>query len=590
MLAGRRYFYSIFGLLLVFSAANVTLWILRERRSGGPSFGLYDLRSEMYLPPYEPVDGDSPAKVTVFGSALTYSYELERELGRLVPEENPPPIATFDVPAAEEVVLPDGHRIRLRAIAVYPQNRGPGAPPLSVEEVFLHPSGRWMTREEGEQLYKEIEPDGDPDRVTTPYRDHYLAYYLGLVLETDLEPSDLDVLGLYDTKTGGCDLAFRSGVWWLKAQADKRGTRSLMLGPFHYAGVRPTPLALHLRVLQGEKTVLTLFPNEPRDFEWQGKTYAFRGLDSGFAVRCRSPIMMDMYGSNYEPEFRRGYDPLDGMWAGGFRLMLDSLPPGITSVETLSRNGSPTGLMAMKELGDTDQGQLEPTERVELHLKPENAYVVLRLPEIPVVPEQNRRTEDLMKLVLPPMVIDSDWRWQKLLSALLQAEYRVFGIKPKYQLSFPIDVGGKTVGEILKMEHDIYGEYEFVTARLGQDVVMRRHPLGADLARNSSHTGLILTAFQNLTPWFLGLFGIVTMMNVISLARAATLRRALRLRGYEELTIWDVEFLHAQLGAKAWKLPHREELATIPGIDANNPESLAKLMRRAREEVVTLPK
>lgn len=578
---GRRPFYLIAILLALVAAVKLGAAAVSwgAKAWGGPTFGLADRRDPGRLPPYASrpaITGPYTELVEVQAPFITTHHS--ENASRLASFDTPPPepVAIIEAGPTGTVTLPGGGRIRLRALRFFPQTAN-NPDFLPVEKVYCDPTGKWMAREEAMALNKLLSPGGDPALVQNLTSDNGLPWYVEVVLETDLEKEELNSEGLFDTLTGG-QAGGGGGYGWAPLANSADGMKHLVSYGSVLDAVRPTPAVIWLRAKVGGKETLTLAPAAPQPFKLHGQEYTLRNITH--------------YPANAETVFvggpKVGPRALSGFWSGpgSFKVVFDTVPYGIAAVEAFDTGGNKFGSVGGGSTEWAFRGDPATVGRIEITSYPDYAYAIVKLPEFPVVPEANRQTSNLMKMVLPPTTVSNEDHWNQLVGSVLQVS--AFGWRknpPTVALAYPMDLGGKTVADLVAMEHSRYPPSEWAIHMSDGHARIEHDPLWTGLASAHPRLWWIVGKPNHLGGLLLNLAVLIALLKAGRLAQAAALRRALRPRGYDMLTIWDAEVLVAALGRKARKLPLYSDIAVIPGVDVTKIATVVSFMRsRGREE------
>lgn len=541
---GRKPLYAVLFLLAVMALGR-SLPLVSWLWYGGLSFGLDDVRDPKGLKPWDPrpePTGIVESKVAVYGP---YSTEHFRDTVDHTSYPALPPDVAVEASATETVKLAGGEELRLRAIQFFPQKLRGAQEFLPVEKVFYDPSGTPMTREQAMPL-NVIEPRStrDPALIWNNTVDNGLPWTVGYVVQSNLREEDLGLFGVYDTRTG-------YHVGWYGSSVPspfpdpQGGPDTLRLFYAVADAVRPTRQAIHFRVMTGDETVIRLTPTAPQKFTCLGESFTL--------------LTVVAWGDQ------------------GLQCTFDSLPLGMTSLLAIGKDGRPLSRSGGGSSGSNIicnfGGPADAVESLVIRVKPSCTRVVMNLPEFPIVPAANRQTSDLMKMVVPPVVVRDEWAWQSLMGSILQLQYDTSpGNTPGL---WPMDVGGKTVGELLAFDAARHPGTEVVVSSSRVMSVLRREPIGKTRTRLAPGRSVLAGLWRLCIP----VLAILALWKAILLLRGAALRRALRPRGYGELTIWQAEFLAAKLGLRAWQLPPHDELAALPGVDLEDLRTVVALMR-----------
>lgn len=552
----RNYIYSNIAVLLAALLVQAVLFALALLRQGGPTHGLYDMRDPSRLPPYQATPTAPTRRLTVYGPYFTEHFDGPAPMAAIPA----PPEAIVEADTSRTATLPNGRRVGLRALRFFPQPGAGGAENLPVEQVYCDPEGRWMDHDAALELHQQLlqlspEPGMAWNRVLNPS----FPWFMGIVLATDAEATDLVPIGLFDTRTGG-----RVADTFSVEVADlPDGAGRLVTFGAGIDGVRPTPMALHLHVRTGEATVISLAPTAPQTFVWEGRRYTLLNIahwDGSHEVLFA--------GTPLPPGHRQQLTISSLDW----RLTFQSLPEGLATLSAYDKQGNEITSVGNKRLEFGFEGHPEDIGRLEIVMKPDHALVVIPLPELPVVPEANRHTSDLMAMVLPP--VDEDYPQGGILAGAL------------LQLRFTFRAGsvligqhsGGTVGDYVGKQWLRNPLSEIVMGEGPDGPYLDRLPAGTTRARLAPRRAAAMAFVLSWRSVALAL-ALLAVIKLIGLARAVALRRALRPRGYAALTILQAETLVVGLGRRAWKLPAREELAIIPGVDVEDMRTVVTLMR-----------
>lgn len=601
----RAYLRAFAAILLFVAVVHVLPVLLALARFGGPTFGLYDLRGPQGRPAYR-LWKSYPAAVTdfttVYGPSVTQRYESSVTLPRL-PARDPmaDPTATAEAPATETITLPDGKWLRLRAMQFWPQCL-PGSPLLPVEEVYCNPDGTRMPREAAAKLNHELDPVAEPSMAWNPTTNIGLPWTIGFVLESNVPEDDLTLMGLFDVRTGGSsdgrvknlprrqlqrppaervrppDDPYDPGYYLSTVPAshsDGAPPTWLTTVFVPFSAVRPTPLELHLRVRHGPQEILSLPTAAPQKFEWQGRGYEFRQIiepDKG-AKRVYAGYPLAGPPQYFQP-------------GSGHLLVFYPFPGSITAVRAFRTDGSEiartAGRMAEYEIvGQSEFGFAGPPQdsaRLEISLKPAFSFAVLRLPDLPIIPEQNRHTGDLMKMVVPPTAVADEREFRNLLGAVLQTQYNEGYPMQHHFGTFAWKLGGSTVRELVMEDRALFPS-EVKLDRSESGVYMYHQASGKERAKRQPRLTAFLTQISRpIIP--VVAVALLAIIRLTTLLLAVSLRGTLRRRGYTALRVLEVEFLLVHLGRRTWKLPSRDELAIIPGVDVEDMRTVVALMRK----------
>lgn len=580
---GRRPFYLIAILLSLVVAVKLgaafVAWKARSWR--GPTFGLSDLRDPKRLPPYAyrpPVPGPFPISTEVKGPFGTTHYPTMSKWAGSSDISGLEPVAIIEADATETVTLPGGVTIRLRALRFLPSDVSSRT--LPVEEVYYDPSGRWMDRDEAMELNRLVNPEGDPGQVRNRnFRARSARQWsVGVVLETNLQETDFSSEGMFDSVTGG-EVGPITGGYPVFAADLPNGTRLIRLRESAFDTVRPTPAVLWLHVKLGEPETVRLTSTAPQSFKLHGR-------------ECRLNAIGHFPGGKYANFAGRAANWQTGVPGEGregeFTLKFEQLFQSVIGISAYDNDGNKLEQRS-GALSNTFRGDPASLGYVEIRAKPDCAYVIFKLPQWPMVPEANRQTTDLMKMVLPPMTISNQEEWNALVARLLQVRMwggGFMGIPPASALSFPMEVGGRTVGDLVAMEHSRFPPNEWVISKVVLDNV-GHWPVGTTFLRKHPVLAWFVTNMNKLMAGLLLVAAVIGMAKGVRMGRAAALLRALRPRGYDMLTIWDAEVLVAGLGRLARKLPAHNDLATVPDVDIDDLDSIIAFMRRTRGQLRT---
>ena len=527
-MTGRKPFFGIAVLMLVGALLHWSLPMLLWWTGRPQSLGVHDVRVLDNLPK---ASGASP------------DTQLELEAG-------------------ETLTLPDGKRLKLLALQFLPQHLKGAGDAIPVEGVYCDLQGKWITGDEAVELNRRMMQYPDPRFVRNGFLNNGVGWEVSVIGMTDI-PFGRIKLGLFDSETGGPPQTWKGmGYSWFCKPVDGLGTLAQV--SFPYDGVRPTPMVLRLEVKYGEETEIQLKPNPGESFTWQGKAYTLQSI-APRVLPNRPGNPQDPYGLG------PGFAPM--------AYTFSALPAEMQSIVPYDKAG-----VKLPYTGLTDElwEFAGPVEHINIRLMPSAIKVTMKLPPFPVVPEGNRHTTDVSAMILPPTVVSNQMDWDGLLSLLLQAEYKSYygTVQPKSELAFPLDVGGKTVGEVLAIESARFPPNELVL--VPKPVAMRTDRVARGTTANRQYPGAIvfLKSVARCAPGVLALAGLLSVWKTILLVAAASLRRALRPHGYGDLALWQAEFLAAKLRRRAWKLPARDELAALPGVDLEDLRTVVALMRR----------
>jgi len=161
---GRFPILVVLVLGLVVAGTKGVPWVLKQFREPTPVFRVDDVRDARYLPPYAPTLGSEAVArredITVYGSSVTARYVKTRE--STLGGQSLKPEAVIAGDAGERFVLPDGDRLSLAALVLIPNAELPRTPvKIPLEEVYHHPDGQRMTRQEAEALRDRFGMNGD---------------------------------------------------------------------------------------------------------------------------------------------------------------------------------------------------------------------------------------------------------------------------------------------------------------------------------------------------------------------------------------------------------------------------------------------
>lgn len=568
MLLGRRYLHVVGTLLLLAAAIAIALPLLEWLRSDGPSFGLYDMRGPRKLPPYDPKryhPAGYQQSTTVYGLHMTRHTEesgCALRNAALVPAD---PVAILEAAPGATATLPDGEKLRVAALTLMPQRRADSPMTLPMETVYVDPAtGDWMTHDAARAVNRMLGRGDQPVWWSANFTEG-MSYSLTIVLLSSLRSEDIELVDLFDSRTGGSLMGgSSSGTQQLVPPQD--GFRSISQFSKGVDAVRPTPLAARFEIRQGPETVIALKPEAPQRFPWNGHEYTLRNIST--LQNGREIVVTG------EPK-PKGMSGTTTINPGSFKVVFDSLPPAMTRVKAFGKDGAEIPASGWSTEEWMFPGDATNLDHIEIRLRPGYAAVVFKLPTLPVVPKANRRTTDLMEMVLPPVMVDNEWEWRPLIASLIQARVRSQGLTAA-PLTLPIELGGKTVREVLAMEHQRYPPHEVVFTEVdGEYATLERRPPGRPIAK-ACVWALLAGAMALALP------------KAMLLLAAVALRRNLRPRGYRDLTIWDAEHLAGELRRKGWRLPLRDDLATIPGVDIDDMRSVVAFMRRGEGGVTWL--
>ncbi len=559
--------------------------LLAAFRQGPPPFPADEVRDAGYAgPEYEAAllpNGKYEKKLRVFGPSITahYTEEVPRAQADL-----PPPVHVVAQPG-EMIVIPTGETIRLAAIAVTPslpdeRGRYVGFEP---EKVLYSPDGGLMSEEEAKSFL--FRANG--------YAEEYQAYgslthldrfQLGIMIEAELGHDRIISGVLRDGRTGGVANISNSGDTRSTNETHDRSRLFSHTLSFGVAGVRSPPLELHL-VIHGGDPVFDEFPLGPQfDISFHDGPAQIRGYWAGPYHEYRRKNRELTQKELASPE------SLQDDSRHKFTIEFDRLPKGFSSVKVILKNG--TELSSRSHEWGTNGGKFDfdafygdvKTIRVVSYTKP--VRVVLKLPNLPTYPKQNRGRTDIAEMELPDLTLNNDRELQTLIGNVLQAnmlvENRLRAAATTPNAFYPLQTRGMTVGELLQLYRGAFPANEVVLESGPEGSVVSLRPAGATRTARAPQLAVL---YRNLSSaWIVAsiVMSVLGLWKILLLVRASVLRRALMARGYTWLTLWQAEWLVVSLGRGAWRIPPYDELGAVPGVDPDKVESIAQVVWKAR--------
>lgn len=558
--------------------ALLVLWIqlglpMLARWGAAPAkFTLDEVRVPQNLPPYDP-RARLEESVTLFGPFGREHYagwanQPLRLWNFYKPEET---TRVFEAAVGETLTLPAGERIRIRAIKLLPQSTT-CKNDIPIDNIFCDAHGKWMPRDEAISLNRQLGNKHDPTKTRNGYCRQSTAYLLDVVVQTDFAFEDCAGLAVADVKTGA-NLGCSGWVPRAEVPASEDALNHFITYECDLDGVRPTPLALHMNVRQGKEQLVTLGAAIPQSFTVDGRRHTLLALKDEY----------------YSTMYFDGQRHLQR----SSRLVFDSLPGNILEIHLYDREGTELyqegaiwrrqGRAAPEDIRPPNeiwfQGAPEQFHHLFIRIRPDPVRVILNLPDLPIIPEANRKTDDLMEMVLPETKVIGDLGWRILIRSCLQVGYDPTVVPATLTPLQPVDVTGKTVRELLAMDAARYPPHEMVLITRGEGPRLDRVPPGTTRPLHAPWLTALTLSLQQMKPRLILIIAVLTLWKTLSLWYASRLRRALRLRGFDEITIWQAEYLASRLGSRAWRIPPYDHIATLPGATMDDLRYVVRLMR-----------
>jgi len=568
---GRFPILVVLVLGLVVAGTKGVPWVLKQFREPTPVFRVDDVRNLRYVPPYgipPEWDGDhNLATVRVHGPSVTSWYSVRPANPNY--ETLPPVDAVITVAADEMADLPDGEQIGLSAIALIATRPivGPVDGEMRVEGVF-HPSGRQLSVEEVQALLDQT-GFGSPSQFMNPMNSGH-PWKLQFVIKANLDPDNIANLTLRDSVTGGVV-----------------GARMMPITPLHpyggyiletvpWPGVHTNPMTLHLLVRQGGKVELEFEPAAPQILEWMETSFELEGIF--FQSGHGEPIQL-LSGKDDQ----RGLVPsmLQATTTLSFHTMVDS---GNEFKAQLKNGRLLSSRVSSEKVLVQFPARPEDIEAIVMVSRPRVVHVAIELPQLPGIPEHSREVEDIRDMVLPPAIVENQGHMNALLASVLQMGW-ANSLPAATPSSFPLDVGGMSVRQLLHSELARYPDSEIaITSGAYTNPFLSVTQAGQHRRVFSPSLGRAIALLSNTWLLFLIAASLLALIKGWILMRAHDLHRILKMRGYRVWSFWDAERAYLGLGRRAWNIPSRDELGALPGVDGEDVRSVVEFIKGIRKE------
>ncbi len=224
-----------------------------------------------------------------------------------------------------------------------------------------------------------------------------------------------------------------------------------------------------------------------------------------------------------------------------------------------------------------DQNEIE---SLELHLSSLTCNVSIPLDSLPGNMEVNRNLDDLLDVRFHGGRFDRRVELDLFLQANLRRESTFWSNRnrhgPEFQeFVFPLRVEGPSMRSVLDQLADQIANEELHLAMTNEEIVVL-------------HEYNVRSVFQRAIPPLKpsvmhALWASLTLvgLKLLFLALLRPVRRHLKLLGYG-FTAFETELLWINEGRCVWRLPSRDELGAIPGVNPDNVRSVAAFLGESR--------
>ncbi len=591
--------YIFFGCFIVVAILVTVIPVIK--RSSRPYHGL-DISqipdNPRYMPPHNPqefvrLEEAKESPVILFGPTNTYHYTEEFHEKTLFLSDYPPKI--IEAQADEEVTLLDGSRISIAALRIERLTSG------NFQEVFYTPLFETMEQEEFDR-FKDILNRRQPH--TRPYDQmEGLPYVLTVYIKHNMNHLRFETAGIYDPETGGSLSPLKHEEWhenFLDPKDPEAAFIQYIDWKSELVGLEPTEADLHLSVKGGGGKSYKVDIDEPTPIVFSGMEYPVQEIIrlsedmTPSILHGDTPDWLDkaklgnrvIVGFKENPPFVRAPSLVDEEWK--VYTGQEKCPCAFVDAQAYTEKE----VLNMCHFWDVEPVYLfDVPEGVnlshfEMTLEEQSTRIIFRLPEIPVGDPRNKDRPFLEKQLPDLTLVDDDalvahikgiFRKADPLTRDAELKHRFRGWSAGINLNnkIPASMIKPTVGEVLEVFQTQYPEAHYV---FSQDYMTAADNLGREY--DFSEKGLLSIGFLFSNFHLMSIYiYIFLLMKIIALIFARNLQKILFLRGYS-FRIWEAEYILLTLKKKAYKIPPRDEVAAIPGVDPDKVKDINELMKK----------
>ncbi len=549
----------------------VVPWILRALNSGRFEAPVDAVRIPQFVEPYGEPAPIHEEDVTVWEPEWKEKYTPQVQPGGIVMGISYFPAKTTQTVVGDEPVeFEGGGRLRLAAIAVRT---------IPFDSTVLQPSTPV-------RLY---DPDGKPMAVsdqealverTGVAKEQWIGgwrpgdtYSICFLLEEDGKPDYRGMTAdLRDARTGW-PIDYPTSPW-----LELHDGEMVRLRTYVFAGnsVAAGPADLHLTWLG--PGVEVGIPSHPGT--------AVRHKDQRIFLRAIGRLhggLLEIEGNDEQRD--RSAIAAALKKDGNVALVFDALPYNLSELVAFDSEGDRVLLNSATRINKSGMTILTASVPANLPLnfkllhRQRTHRAILKLPFLPELPKENRSVADFTDCIVSKATFRNGKEMENFLSRALQTRWASRPPVTTPQVTFE----NVTVGDILRHYRQAAGPHSIIQTSRHFNHTTKVEPPGTARTRHTPFRAHVLNVVLNGWKVLGILAATVLAFKVWALIQARRLKTVLRFRDYTDLTLWDTERLWLMLGRRAWRLPHRDELGTIPGVDPGDIGSIVRFVSKTTD-------
>ncbi len=584
MILGKKPFYILLTLLFILSMVNGVPFLLSLMR---PHNGLNSdqfPKDERYMPPYDAKNlihqrEDGEHTVTVFGPSFTWDIQSSHS-GTRGEDAKPESIQVLKPPQKASL---DGNRpISLRGIQFLQHQQAWDSTGSAIEKTDKH-DYYVMESDVQKSIENEVSPIVSRWGISPDYGPHELR----LLFDTNISPEEICFSGLFNVETGGrlagsykndyivyptTGRSFHGYQLWGSVpsgsgnQVDENFEHGLLTWTDRFLLTGDTKLAFHMAIYSEEKTTVTLKPGEMKSLIINGEEYRFYLVE----------------GISKEPLKDNDLNVLEQL-TGKTNLVILPKPRNVSSLvmygndgEKLSSMGSQHGSGPGYEAGyfaSTYKYPLEKMDHALITFNKEVQYLVWDLSDFEFIQSDNSEVAFLEKRI-PDLYIEDRFELIRAYSNLFEGHVSD-ELKLASNVTYPVPLKDAKVSDLLSIIDSPGLDLEYALTPDGISV----RQAGTTASYYKPAIWRIYSTLDNFWLYIYGFLIFVVAYKLFLLVQSFSLQKNMKTGGYS-FNIWQVEYLYARLGKKAWSLPPYDHIASIPSV---NPDRLEDLVRVTKE-------